>query len=221
MLVVPGGVAFASGGKPTASPESISAEASASGSAGEVSRVSKPTGQFGRQLIVLDQPMPVPDYIFEEQVADGSTRDLAILDFRGRVVVLNFWATWCGVCAKELPKLDALAGKLAESGIDIVALSLDEEMKVAAGTLKKRGHGTLRIFRDSQSVLSALLGVRGVPTTFVVRPNGDAVAMVQGPADWSSPEALAWLRSLAQAEAQNVPPASIPDLREGRVAARD
>lgn len=170
-------------------------------SAGESARkVPKPDGNFGRQILVLDEPVLVPDYIFAERIADGSTEERAILDFRGRVVVLNFWATWCGVCARELPKLDELAGSLPASGIDILALSLDEEIKVAAGTLKKRGHNKLRIFQDSQSILSAILGVRGVPTTFVVRPDGYAVAMVQGPADWSSPEALAWLRAFVPPE---------------------
>lgn len=171
-----------------------------SASAGQSVKVEKPEGRFGKQILVLDKPILVPDYIFEEQVASGSREERAILDFRGRVVVLNFWATWCGVCAKELPKLDVLAGRLPESGIDILALSLDDEMSVAASTLKKRGHNQLRIFQDSQSVLSALLGVRGVPTTFVVGPDGYAVAMVQGPADWSSPEALKWLSTLVPAD---------------------
>lgn len=186
---------------------SVSLSAGSASAAGESVKVKKPKGRFGQQIVLLDKPLLVPDYIFEEQVADGSREDRAMLDFRGRVVVLNFWATWCGVCAHELPKLDVLAGRLPASGIDILAISIDEEMNVAAGTLKERGHDQLRIFQDSQSVLSALLGVRGVPTTFVVRSDGYAVAMVQGPADWSSPEALDWLRALVPA-AESKPLAS-------------
>lgn len=168
-----------------------------------------PEGRFGRQLVMLAEPLPIPDYVFEERRPDGTRRDHGMLEFRGRVVVLNFWASWCGVCAKEMPKLDAIAADLTRAGVDVVALSIDDDIEIAQRALRKRGHDDLRVFHDTDRVLSSLLGVRGVPTTFVIGPDGLARAVVQGPADWRSPEALAWLRALAATEPGPVEPGPI------------
>lgn len=175
----------------------------------------RPPGRLGRQIVLLPEPVKIPEYAFAERKPSGAVVDRAILDFEGRLVLLNFWATWCGVCRKEMPKLDALAGRLATSGlpVDVLALSIDDEIEEAGRALAKRGHARLRVFHDSQVVLAPLLGVRGVPTTFVVDPRGRAIAMTQGPADWDSDEAMEWLRALAgqapgpaeQAAAQTAP----------------
>lgn len=158
----------------------------------------KPSGAFGERVVLLEKPIPVPDYAFEERRADGTRREWGMLEFRGRVVVLNFWATWCRICERELPKFDRAAAALADDKIDLLALSLDEEIEETAATLASRGHLNLRVLRDPDSVLSTLMGVSGVPTTFVVGPDGRAIAAVEGPADWDSKEALAWLRSVAE-----------------------
>lgn len=166
----------------------------------ESAGLSAPEGRFGRQVLLLDDPVAIPNYEFEEWRADGTRVSRAMNEFRGRVVVLNFWATWCGVCAREMPKLDRLAGKLEGSSVELIALSIDTDFELATKALKKRGYTHLRAFHDTQSVLSATLGVRGVPTTFVVGPEGQARAVVQGPADWDSDEAIAWLASLVPAK---------------------
>ena len=169
----------------------------------------KPEGAFGARVILLDKPLPVPDYTFEERRADGTRREWGMIEFRGRVVVLNFWATWCRICERELPKFDRLAAALADDKIDMLALSLDEEIEETATTLASRGHRNLRVLRDPDSVLSTLMGVSGVPTTFVVGPDGRALAAVEGPADWHSKEALAWLRSLAGSATSRAPEAPV------------
>ncbi len=189
-------------GSARAAPRATDATASSGSASEQAASVASttptpPKGRFGGQIRLLGEPIPVPDYVFQERLAGGERVDRAMLEFRGRVVVLNFWATWCGVCAKEMPKLDRLAGRLAATGVDVVALSIDDDIDRAGQALAKRGHTNLRVFHDSQAVLSALLGIRGVPTTFVVGPGGRAVAVVQGPADWGSKEAEIWLRSLA------------------------
>ena len=99
-----------------------------------------------------------------------------------------------------MPKLDRLAGKLGDSSVELIALSIDTDFELAKKALEKRGYAHLRDFHDTQSVLSATLGVRGVPTTFVVGPDGRAREVVQGPADWDSEEAITWLGSLVPAK---------------------
>lgn len=168
--------------------------------------VPRPPGRLARQVAILPEPVEIPDYAFSERKPSGEVVERAIVEFRGQIVLLNFWATWCGVCRKEMPKLDALAGRLADQGspIEVLALSIDDEIEEAGRALAKRGHDHLRVFHDHQVVLAPLLGVRGVPTTFVVDPRGRAVAMTQGPADWDSEEALTWLQALA-ATAETAP----------------
>jgi thiol-disulfide isomerase/thioredoxin len=159
-----------------------------------VSPPERPAGTFGRQLRILDEPVMAPDYIFRE--AGG--REWGFLEFRGKVVVANIWATWCGVCRKELPKLDRLAVSLADAGVSVVALAQDADAEDVKRTLAKRGLANLRPFQDVDSVLTASLGVYGVPTTFVIDPEGYIVGVAQGAADWDSPEARAFLTGLAR-----------------------
>lgn len=157
-----------------------------------------PTGRLARQLRVLEEPIPVPDYAFVERLPDGRRIDRAMVDYRDRIVLLNFWATWCGVCAKELPKLDAIAKSFENEGIVLLPLSIDESLETARGTLEERGHENLGVFHDAGSTLYSLLGLRGVPTTLVVDATGHAIAVAQGPASWNTPEALDWLRRLVR-----------------------
>ncbi len=153
----------------------------------------KPSGRFGQQLRILDEPVLAPDYVFRE--AGG--REWGFLEFRGKVVVANIWATWCGVCRKELPKLDRLAVDLADAGVSVVALAQDADAEAVKQTLAKRGLSNLRAFQDVDSVLTASLGVYGVPTTFVIDPGGYIVGVAQGAADWNSTEARTFLKGLA------------------------
>ncbi len=153
----------------------------------------QPAGRFGTQLRVLDEPVRAPDYVFRE--AGG--REWGFLEFRGRVVVANIWATWCGVCRKELPKLDRVQASLGDAGVVVIALAQDADAEEVKRTLAKRGLANLRPFQDVDSVLTASLGVYGVPTTFVIDPDGFIVGVVQGAADWDSKEAREFLEALA------------------------
>ena len=154
-------------------------------------------GAFSRELRLVT-PQPMPDLAFRELTADGTQRDWGFAELRGRVLVVTFWATWCPVCAKEMPKLDALQRKLADEGVLVVALSQDQAgIETARRYLERKGLPNLRVFHDPGRALAGVLGVDGVPTSFVVDKQGRMVGVAQGPASWSSPEALALLRFYA------------------------
>ena len=163
----------------------------------------KPTGGFGRQLRMLEEPVPAPEYIFRE--AGG--REWGFVEFRDRVVVATFWATWCGVCRTELPKLDRLQKKLGGEGVTVVALVQDVSAERVEGVLRKRGLSELRAFEDVDDVLSATLGIYGIPTSFVIGPQGNLLASVVGAADWDSPDAEKFFRALL---ARGSAPKTIP-----------
>lgn len=157
----------------------------------------RPGGTFGRQIRILEKPIMAPEYVFRE--AGG--REWGFVEFRGQVVVANIWATWCGICRTELPKLDQLQADLGDAGVQVIALSQDADADVVRQTLAARGLSNLRAFQDIDSVLTSMLGVYGVPTTFVIGPTGHVLGVIQGPAAWNSPEARTFLKGLVPAAA--------------------
>ena len=165
-----------------------------------------PPKRLGRTLRLLDPSIEVPTHAFAEWSATGQREARAISDYRGKVVVLNFWATWCGVCKREMPRLDALIERLDPTRVEVIAISIDEDPRVLRDAFDARGYSSLRIYHDEQSALYPLMGTRGVPTTFVVDPTGRAVAKSQGPTDWDSAEAAAWLDSLVPAKPDPIAP---------------
>lgn len=127
--------------------------------------------------------------------------EITVDAFHGKVVVLNFWATWCPPCVTEMPSLNALQGRFDGEGFEVVALSLDPPPDVTGGTdvaaafLKKHGLDQLGLYRamDPQKTFEAFrLGA--LPTTLVLDRAGDTVGVLAGPADWDSPAAYSLVR---------------------------
>jgi thiol-disulfide isomerase/thioredoxin len=127
---------------------------------------------------------------------DGRPVDLASL--RGKVVVLNFWATWCEPCRTELPSLDRLHRALSNEGLAVVAVSVDDRGTDVAGFLRARGL-SLPVWRDPGGGEAARgWDVTGYPVTFVVDAVGRVQARYLGVAEWDLPEALDHFRGLTK-----------------------
>lgn len=146
-----------------------------------------------RKLVVHSEPMAAGVAGFTAR--DGTLHALA--DWRGKVVVLNFWATWCAPCRAEMPALDALAAAMApEVAVVPVATgrnpppSIDKFFADAAIT-------HLPVLLDPKSALAREMGVVGLPVTVVLDREGREVARMIGEADWNSAEARAMLGVLA------------------------
>jgi thiol-disulfide isomerase/thioredoxin len=143
---------------------------------------------------------PVPALAFQD--AAGTTRSLA--DWRGRVVLLNLWATWCVPCRKEMPALAALQGRLGSDRFEVVTVNIDTRDPDKPKTwLKDNGIGGLAYYADpSAKVFQELKAVGraiGMPTTLLVDAAGCEIASIAGPAEWASEDALTLVRAaLAQ-----------------------
>jgi len=146
-----------------------------------------------RGVIPLHSARPMLDVSFRGP--DGA--ELETRDLHGKPAVIVFWATWCPTCQGEMPKLARLQATMAGRA-RIAAVSLDKEgLPVVRRYLERKGLAALDAYVDQEGVVASMMGVRAVPTFFVLNPAGEVVAAGEGRADWDSPEAEAYLAALA------------------------
>ena len=130
-----------------------------------------------------------------------TTRTLA--DFRGKGVVVNFWATWCAPCVREMPALDRLSAEVLGDGIVVLAMSSDRGgAAVVSKFYAKRGITSLSVIIDEKSKVARAVGISGLPTTVMYDREGREVGRVLGPAEWDDPESIAFLRACLAAESE-------------------
>ena len=136
-------------------------------------------------LSVSEQPRPVPAIRFEDDQGHG----LTLANFRGRVVLLNIWATWCVPCRKEMPTLDRLQSRLGGRDFQVIALSIDRKgIEAVKDFYREVGVEKLAIYLDPSAKGSRGLGLPGVPTTLLIDREGREVARKIGEAEWDGPE---------------------------------
>jgi thiol-disulfide isomerase/thioredoxin len=129
----------------------------------------------------------LPDLRFVD--AAGASR--ALSEFRGRVILLNLWATWCVPCRKEMPALDRLQAALGGPGFEVVALAIDQG-GIAAVTrfYTELKLGALRIYLDQNGDALNKLGGLGIPLTILIDRDGRELWRVVGPREWDAPETV-------------------------------
>ncbi len=125
---------------------------------------------------------------------DGGIVDLA--SFRGKLVVLNFWATWCPPCVEEMPSLEKLHRALAQEGLVVIGVSVDEDEVTLRSFVQKVGV-TFLILRDPGGRgPTTAYNTTGYPETFVLDPQGVLLDKYIGPAEWATPAAIDHFREL-------------------------
>jgi thiol-disulfide isomerase/thioredoxin len=131
--------------------------------------------------------------------ADGKETTLAA--FKGRVVVANFWATWCAPCIKEMPSLLKLSARLDGDKVAVVALSQDlRGWPVIAPFLDKNGLKALSVYFDPEGALARGMGVNVLPTTVILGRDGRMEGYFVGAANWDSDDAVKLIRAYAEAK---------------------
>ena len=137
------------------------------------------------ELSLFDQPRDLPETHF----ADEEGHELTLADFRGRVVLLNVWATWCVPCRKEMPALDRLQARLGGKDFLVIPLSIDREgVAPVKRFYQELGLEKLGIYVDPSGKGSRALAIPGVPTTLLIDRQGREVARKMGAAEWDSTE---------------------------------
>lgn len=143
----------------------------------------------------LTQPRVLPALRFR----DAAGRAIDLGQFRGKVVLLNIWATWCPPCRKEMPSLDRLQAALDSRDFEVVALSIDAGAAGPAAVqsfYRALGIRNLRLYHDAEAAALGTLGVVGVPATLLLDRQGLEIGRTSGPAAWDGAEALALIEGL-------------------------
>jgi len=139
-------------------------------------------------------PKPVPGAAFTG--AGGKVYGLE--EFRGKLVLLNLWAPWCGPCVKELPALAALEKAMPKDRFTVVAVDVSRDSESeAAAFLKAHGAQVLTPYVDSSASLYRTFAGYGLPVSVLIDPTGNEIGRAEGPAEWSDPESIAWFKAMA------------------------
>ncbi|HEY9162983.1 MAG TPA: TlpA disulfide reductase family protein [Magnetovibrio sp.] len=131
---------------------------------------------------------------FDTPFFNAKEEPLTLNSLKGQGVVLNFWATWCAPCVREMPALDSLAAKLEGTGVRVVAVSEDRNaLEKVPPFLNEKGITQLDLFFDRKGALSRKLGVEGLPTTILIDAQGREFGRVKGVLEWGDDAIVAYL----------------------------
>jgi thiol-disulfide isomerase/thioredoxin len=151
------------------------------------------TGTLAKMTVVKN-PKPMAPIPFTD--ADG--KPMTVADFKGKVVVMNIWATWCGPCKVEMPTLGKLQAAYAGKPLLVAAVSVDRDDDLNLAKAQVAADGPLTLFRDPGYRLAFSLDpkVEGFPTTIIIDAKGRERARMSGDAKWDAPEVKSLMDSL-------------------------
>jgi thiol-disulfide isomerase/thioredoxin len=139
-----------------------------------------------------ETPRMLPDVAFQ----DADDKPLRLADFRGKALLINFWATWCTPCVKEMPALDRLQVMLPRDKFLVLPLSIDGPTRSKVAPFYKEKKLThLGIYFDKGRKAMQALDVSLLPTSILVDPAGREIGRLEGDADWDLPEGLALMKA--------------------------
>ncbi len=142
---------------------------------------------------VAAEKSPAPD-VSVISLANGST--LKLSDLRGKVVLLNFWATWCPPCREEIPSMMKLNSFMTGKPFQMVAISVDEGGRKDIESFFKESGFSLPTYLDESGASTKSYGITGVPESFIIDKQGVLVKKIIGGYAWDSPETVSFLEGL-------------------------
>jgi peroxiredoxin len=146
------------------------------------------------QQVPIETGLAAPDFTFPG--IDGKMVKLS--DHRGKIVLVNIWATWCPSCVDEMPSMEKLYQKLQGEKFEILAVSIDSLGATAVEPFMKKYHLTFPALIDSAGAIRMGYRTTGVPESFIIDKNGILVKKIIGPINWAQPEVLRFFHDLIQ-----------------------
>jgi len=123
-------------------------------------------------------------------------KEVSLRQFRGKYLLINFWATWCGPCKIEMPSLEILYSRFKSDKFEILGISNDMFGDQVVRPYIKTNNLTFPMLLDQRMTVSKQYGIVSLPTTFLVNPQGEIIGVLQGAEDWSDPETLLYFENL-------------------------
>ena len=150
----------------------------------------------GNAVAVRQAPPDMGSQAPDFQLIDLQGNWQALPDYHGKVVLLNFWATWCGPCRVEMPSMERVYQDFKDEGFAILAISSDPQGSIVTRPFVASQGLTFPILHDSDYRVSGSYGVRTLPMSFLIDRNGTLTERVFGARDWNSAEARELIRGL-------------------------
>ncbi|MBI2359283.1 MAG: TlpA family protein disulfide reductase [Deltaproteobacteria bacterium] len=138
---------------------------------------------------------PTPDFTLPTPAG----KKISLKNFRGKIVFLNFWASWCAPCREEMPAMERLYREFKDKGLAVLAVNVKDSRKKAVDFVTELKL-SYPIVLDTDGQVGVLYGAWGLPTTYLIGRNGDGLARLWGPAPWYSPGARELMRTLLEAK---------------------
>ena len=148
-------------------------------------------------VAALSLVKPKPAGVAKEfRVATPDQRQLALSEFKGKVVFLNFWATWCKPCEEEMPSMERLHRRFKDKGLVVLAISEDADGAGLVAPYVKKHSLTFPVGLDPTMSVAGLYGVWAIPSTIIIDRKGNRAFFANGPREWDGPHAQALFQSL-------------------------
>ena len=142
----------------------------------------------------LKPGLPAPNFTFPG--LDGKM--VSLTDYKGKVVFLNIWATWCPPCREEMPSMERLYQKLKDEDFIILAVSIDTSGAKAVAPFVKDYKLSFPVLLDDKGKSQSLFSTTGIPESFIIDKEGVLAQITIGPRDWDSPSVIQFLRQLIE-----------------------
>ena len=147
---------------------------------------------FRRAGISVVEPRRDPADFSLTVLSGGSAR---LSDYKGKVVILNFWATWCPPCVSEMPSMENLYKQYKDKGVEILAVDLRENVNTVRQFINNNGY-TFPVLLDRDGRVGGLYGVEAIPTTYIIDREGKIAGRIVGSIYWDTPQVIAAIETL-------------------------
>jgi peroxiredoxin len=152
----------------------------------------KERGSISKTAKMIQPGSKVPNFTFP----DIHGKEVSLSDQRGKVVLVNVWATWCPPCRREMPSMQRLYEKFKGKNFEILAVSIDSEGRKAVEPFMQKMNLTFPALLDPGETIRPLYGITGVPESFIIDQQGILVEKIIGPINWATPEVFQFIQDL-------------------------